>query len=79
MIEYQKKFPEFPEHPWTELEDNTWQLISLRDIYKFRFRFHGHLVEKRRYLNAYMEKEIIYARLRGIPIRDELINGEYKK
>ena len=79
MIECQRRFPEFPGEPWTELDEQAWQLISLRDIHKYRFRFHGRLVEKRKYLNAYMEKEIIYCRLRGIHISSVILSGKYKK
>jgi hypothetical protein len=79
MIEYQLRFPEFPGHKWHELVGNLWQEISLRDIKKFRFRFHGNLVERRRYLNAYLEKEIIHARLLGKPIASRMLNNDYKK
>ena len=79
MIEYQQKFPEFPGEPWHVMGENEWQNISLRDILRYRFRFHGKLVEKRRYLNAYLEKEIIHARLQGKPIKKRFLNHEYKK
>lgn len=77
MIEAQSRFPEFPGEPWEELDD--WQIVSLKDIKRFRFRFHGKLVEKRRYLNAYLEKEIIHARLLGLPIKERILSGDYKK
>ena len=79
MIECQRRFPEFPGEPWEELEASTWQLIRLHDIYRYRFRFHGQLVEKRRYLCAYLEKEIIYAKLRGLPLSEEMAKGQFKK
>jgi len=79
MIEMQERFPLFPGKPWEELPDDMWQRISLKDIKQFRFRFHGKLVEKRRYLGAYMEKEIIHARLLGKPIKKRLLNHEWKR
>ena len=77
MIEYQQRYPEFPGEPWLEVPN--WQVIRLRHIHKFRFRFHGKLVEKRRYLGAYIEKEIIYAKLKGQKLGYEMIDGKYKK
>jgi len=79
MIEVQARFPEFPGEPWQEIPTDSWQSISLSDIKRYRFRFHGKLVEKRRYLGAYIEKEIIHARLLGKPIRTRLTNHEWKK
>jgi len=79
MIEYQERIPKFPGHPWHELPGKSWQTIRLRDIYRYRFRFHGKLVEKRRYLNAYIEKEIIYAKLRGQKIEEDMLSGAYKR
>ena len=77
MIEWQRRFPEFPGEPWQELKH--WQSLSLSDIKRVRFRFHGNLVETRRYLNAYIEKEIIHAKLLGKPVDKRMLNGQYKK
>ena len=79
MIEVQARFPEFPGEPWEILIEDHWQIISLSDIKKYRFRFHGNLVEKRRYLAAYLEKEIIHAKLLGIPLNQRMTTGKYKK
>jgi len=79
MIEYQQRYPEFPGHPWHELPDDEWQLIVLSDIKKYRFRFHDKLVESRRYLAAYMEKEIITARLFNRPLQPRILNGDWKQ
>jgi len=79
MIELQQRYPEFPGEPWQEVEEDQWQWISLSDIKKFRFRFHGKLVEQRRYLGAYIEKEIIHARLLGKPLLVRITSGEYKR
>ena len=75
MIECQQRYPEFPGEPWTEMGEDEWQWISLGDIKKFRFRFH----EQRRYLGAYIEKEIIHAKLLGTPLLVRITSGEYKK
>jgi len=79
MIEVQARFPEFPGEPWTEMINDQWQLISLKDIKRYRFRFHGKLIEDRKYLNAYLEREIIHARLLGKTIKTRLLTYEYKK
>ena len=78
MIEVQARFPEFPGEPWNDITE-LWQYISLGDIKSHRFRFHGKLVEKRKYLNAYLEKEIIHAKLQGKPIKGRMLNDEYKR
>jgi len=61
MIEYQRLNSSTSD--WYEVPD--FQLIRLKNIKFFRFRFHGKVVSTRNYLNAYLEKEIIYARLSG--------------
>lgn len=58
--------------------DIDFQIISLCDIKQCRFRFHGKLVEERNYLQAYMEKEIIMARLKGNFIWKRISTGDYK-
>lgn len=77
MIEWQRRYPEFPGQEWQELKH--WQQLSLKDIKRVRFRFHGKLVETRRHLNAYIEQEIIHARLRGLHVNERMLNGQYKK
>jgi len=73
MIEYQSR----GERTWYKLND--WQLISLSDINRFTFKFHGKLVDERKYLNAYIEKEIIHAKLSGMKISKRISSGRYRQ
>ncbi len=61
MIEYQRLTDDLAR--WNKVHD--FQLIRTINIKYFRFRFHGQLVVSRDKLNAYLEKEIILARLKG--------------